>query len=187
MNKIRRRSEDVCSNIFWKREGRPHFFGPHWLKCVWGQKCFEHKSFEGTLSKSCVSTIHDKKMKFLRMLCKIKQAPIRTQFLACPNTSLGESIFSMIIWQYSSEAHNHKPGIYWDFLGMHPVMEFVKSILGMGPLLGPFEHYTGAPSLGFPAVYWFSRHLLTTFYNTHLVLIKQTVLTHIWYWWNRKY
>ena len=66
-------------------------------------------------------------------------------------------------------------------------MEFVKSILGMGPLLGPFEHYTGAPSLGFPAVYWFSRHLLTTFYNTHLVLIKQTVLTHIWYWWNRKY
>ena len=30
--------------------------------------------------------------------------------------------------------------------------------------------YSCKPALGFPPVYWFSRHLLTTFYNTLLVL-----------------
>ena len=40
-------------------------------------------------------------------------------------------------------------------------------------LSGPFEHYTGQPSLGFPPAYWFSRHLLATFYNTYLAAITQ--------------
>ena len=39
--------------------------------------------------------------------------------------------------------------------------------------------YSHEPSLGFPAVYWFSRHLLTTFYNTHLVLITQKILENV--------
>ena len=105
--------------IYFEKEKPGHIFLAPLTKVCLRPKMFWAQIFRRHFIKKLCIYHSRQKMEFLRMLCKIKQAPIRTQFLACPNTSLGESIFSMIIWQYSSEAHNHKPGIYWDFLGMH--------------------------------------------------------------------